>query len=83
MGFYKVTNSVSRDFGELSEWSIEVVLKTIDRVERSGGSNPSLSAINSQRRRVLRSEDSLRRLAVRVQVGIVHKFATVHLVQFL
>jgi hypothetical protein len=25
----------------------------------------------------------LRRLAVRVQVGIVHKFATVHLVQFL
>ena len=31
-------------FGELSEWSIEVVLKTIDRVERSGGSNPSLSA---------------------------------------
>ena len=83
MGFYKVTNSVSRDFGELSEWSIEVVLKTIDRVERSGGSNPSLSAINSQRRRALRSEDSLRRLAVRVQVGIVHKFATVHLVQFL
>ena len=44
MGFYKVTNSVSRDFGELSEWSIEVVLKTIVP-KGTGGSNPSLSAI--------------------------------------
>ena len=30
--------------GELAEWSIATVLKTVDR-QRSGGSNPSLSAI--------------------------------------
>jgi hypothetical protein len=29
--------------GEMSEWSIETVLKTVD-CNRSGGSNPSLSA---------------------------------------
>ena len=32
-------------FGELAEWSIAAVLKTVE-VRASGGSNPSLSAIN-------------------------------------
>ena len=31
------------DFGEMAEWSIAAVLKTVD-CNRSGGSNPSLSA---------------------------------------
>ena len=31
--------------GEMAEWSIAAVLKTVD-CHRSGGSNPSLSAIN-------------------------------------
>ncbi len=30
-------------FGEMAEWSIAAVLKTVD-CNRSGGSNPSLSA---------------------------------------
>ncbi len=35
---------VSKKFGEVVEWSITAVLKTAER-RRSGGSNPSLSAI--------------------------------------
>ena len=31
------------DFGEMAEWSIAAVLKTVE-VRASGGSNPSLSA---------------------------------------
>ena len=31
-------------FGEMAEWSIAAVLKTVGRDERPGGSNPSLSA---------------------------------------
>ena len=34
----------SMKFGEVVEWSITAVLKTAER-RRSGGSNPSLSAI--------------------------------------
>ena len=32
--------------GEMAEWSIAAVLKTVD-LQGSGGSNPSLSAIRS------------------------------------
>ncbi len=32
-----------KDFGEVAEWSIAAVLKTVDP-QGSGGSNPSLSA---------------------------------------
>ena len=58
--------------GELAEWSNAAVLKTVE-LKGSGGSNPSLSAIKFTGRRVLRKEFSLRRLAIRVQAGIVHK----------
>ncbi len=37
------TLSKKREFGEMAEWSIAAVLKTVE-VRASGGSNPSLSA---------------------------------------
>ncbi len=35
-----------RSFGEMAEWSIAAVLKTVE-LRGSGGSNPSLSANNT------------------------------------
>ena|GEM_PF-1804243 len=43
--FYICTTQNEKSFlGEMAEWSIAAVLKTVD-CNRSGGSNPSLSAI--------------------------------------
>ena len=39
------TFAVPNGFGEVVEWSITAVLKTVE-LKGSGGSNPSLSAIN-------------------------------------
>ena len=38
-------NQIYLGIGEVAEWSIAAVLKTVDP-QGSGGSNPSLSAIN-------------------------------------
>ena len=38
----RLVNKV-KDFGEMAEWSIAAVLKTVE-LRGSGGSNPSLSA---------------------------------------
>ena len=37
------SESINENFGEMAEWSIAAVLKTVE-VRASGGSNPSLSA---------------------------------------
>ena len=39
-------NAILLSFGEVAEWSIAAVLKTVE-LRGSGGSNPSLSALNS------------------------------------
>ncbi len=41
----RIKKKCNFDPGELAEWSIAAVLKTVD-CHRSGGSNPSLSAKN-------------------------------------
>ena len=41
------------DHGEMAEWSIAAVLKTVE-LRGSGGSNPSLSAIKGVNQRVMR-----------------------------
>ena len=38
-------NAILLSFGEVAEWSIAAVLKTVE-LRGSGGSNPSLSALN-------------------------------------
>jgi hypothetical protein len=42
-----------RPKGEMAEWSIAAVLKTVE-VQASGGSNPSLSAIHNVNQRVIK-----------------------------
>ena len=44
IGDYGNPITVVEIYGEVAEWSIAAVLKTVGRVERPGGSNPSLSA---------------------------------------
>ena len=39
------------DYGEMAEWSIAAVLKTVE-LRGSGGSNPSLSAINTENQQI-------------------------------
>ena len=41
------------DHGEMAEWSIAAVLKTVE-LRGSGGSNPSLSAIKGVNQQVMR-----------------------------
>ena len=41
--------SISKNIGEMAEWSIAAVLKTVE-LRGSGGSNPSLSAKNRKTR---------------------------------
>ena len=40
-------------FGEVAEWSIAAVLKTVEG-HTSGGSNPSLSAINAENQQIVK-----------------------------
>ena len=40
-------------FGEMAEWSIAAVLKTVEG-HTSGGSNPSLSAINAENQQIVK-----------------------------
>ena len=40
-------------FGEMAEWSIAAVLKTVE-LRGSGGSNPSLSAINAENQQIVK-----------------------------
>ena len=42
--YNRVKCDMERGYGEVAEWSIAAVLKTVDREERSQGSNPCLSA---------------------------------------
>ncbi len=41
------------DYGEMAEWSIAAVLKTVE-LRGSGGSNPSLSAINAENQQIIK-----------------------------
>ena len=45
------TSNESNDTGEMAEWSIAAVLKTVEG-HTSGGSNPSLSAINAENQQI-------------------------------
>ena len=45
------THLRNKSTGEMAEWSIAAVLKTVE-LRGSGGSNPSLSAINAENQRV-------------------------------
>ena len=46
-----------KKFGEMVEWSITAVLKTVE-LKGSGGSNPSLSATNAENQQIAKQTPS-------------------------
>ena len=51
--FKKKQYFCTRFRGEMAEWSIAAVLKTVE-LRGSGGSNPSLSAINAENQQIIK-----------------------------
>ena len=51
IGIRKKIVHLQTEFGEMAEWSIAAVLKTVE-VRASGGSNPSLSANKAEKQQV-------------------------------
>ena len=49
-----ISAMIYKSSGEMAEWSIAAVLKTVE-VRASGGSNPSLSAINPENQGVIKN----------------------------
>ena len=51
--------------GEMAEWSIAAVLKTVE-LRGSGGSNPSLSAINAENQQIAKQAPNFTFLGVKL-----------------
>ena len=58
--------------GEVVEWSITAVLKTVD-VKASGGSNPSLSATNAENQQIAKQTPSFTPKNVKSGVFVLFK----------
>ena len=60
------------DFGEMAEWSNAAVLKTVD-LNGSGGSNPSLSAINVGNQQITKQTPNFTPNNVKLGVFVLFK----------
>ena len=58
--------------GEMAEWSIAAVLKTVEP-QGSGGSNPSLSAINAENQQIIKQTPNFTPKNVKLVVFILFK----------
>lgn len=63
-------------FGEMAEWSIAAVLKTVEG-HTSGGSNPSLSAINAENQQIIKQTPNF--TPKNVKLGVFILFKTNHI----
>ena len=63
-------------FGEMAEWSNAAVLKTVD-LNGSGGSNPSLSAINAENQQIIKQTPNF--TPKNVKLGVFILFKTNHI----
>ena len=59
-------------FGEVAEWSIAAVLKTVE-LRGSGGSNPSFSAINAENQQIAKQTPSFTPKNVKLGVFVLFK----------
>lgn len=59
-------------FGEVAEWSIAAVLKTVE-LRGSGGSNPSLSAINVGNQQITKQTPNFTPNNVKLGVFVLFK----------
>ena len=62
--------------GEMAEWSIAAVLKTVEP-QGSGGSNPSLSAINAENQQIIKQTPNF--TPKNVKLGVFILFKTNHI----
>ena len=53
----RADGEIARHIGEVVEWSITAVLKTVE-LKGSGGSNPSLSATNAENQQIAKQTPS-------------------------
>ena len=60
------------DYGEMAEWSIAAVLKTVE-LRGSGGSNPSLSAINAENQQIAKQTPNFTPKNVKLGVFVLFK----------
>ncbi len=58
--------------GEMAEWSIAAVLKTVEG-HTSGGSNPSLSAINAENQQIAKQTPNFTPKNVKLGVFVLFK----------
>ncbi len=65
-----------KHLGELAEWSNAAVLKTVD-LNGSGGSNPSLSAINAENQQIIKQTPNF--TPKNVKLGVFILFKTNHI----
>ena len=63
------------DIGEMAEWSNAAVLKTVDR-NGSGGSNPSLSAINAENQQIVKQAPNFTPKSVKLGAFVLFKIYT-------
>ena len=63
-------------FGEMAEWSIAAVLKTVV-LRGTGGSNPSLSAINAENQQIIKQTPNF--TPKNVKLGVFILFKTNHI----
>ena len=61
-----------RSFGEMAEWSNAAVLKTVV-LKGTGGSNPSLSAINAENQQIIKQTPNFTPKNVKLDVFILFK----------
>ena len=61
-----------KGIGEVAEWSIAAVLKTVV-LQGTGGSNPSLSAINAENQRIAKQTPSFTPRNVKLGVFVLFK----------
>ena len=60
------------DYGEMAEWSIAAVLKTVE-LRGSGGSNPSFSATNAENQQIVKQTPSFTPKNVKSGVFVLFK----------
>ncbi len=61
-----------KNIGEMAEWSNAAVLKTVD-LNGSGGSNPSLSAINAENQQIAKQAPSFTPKNVKLGAFVLFK----------
>ena len=64
--------TVAQHIGEMAEWSIAAVLKTVEP-RGSGGSNPSFSAINAENQQIAKQTPNFTPQIVKLGVFVLFK----------